>query len=445
MRNIGVDWDQQPLGRVSDAEIARTLGVNKSVVRRARGRRGISACDSPDRAEIDTNPTADGVFQCPASVIYTDRDEIDVVLEDLDDDGDTEPPPETLRSWRGSSLPAFSPPALADRANNPPLAGIPDGFHVRGLSTLYGPDGDIKGQWVKSARDKVDEFATLADAVQRISAPFRGMSEPSNGPVLPDSELLAVYPMGDPHLGLFAWADECGDNFDLHIAESNLVSAVDKLVGLSPKCGHALIINLGDFFHTDNATNRTLASGHALDVDTRWAKVLSVGIRTMRRCIDRALEKHTSVRVINEIGNHDSHSSVMLSLCLANYYENNPRVDIDTSPCPFHWFRFGKCLIGVTHGDRTKAADLPGIMASDRAPDWGETKHRRMYCGHVHHESVKEFPGCTVETFRTLAAKDAWHNREGYRSGRDMRCDIWHQEHGLITRNIVGVDMLIGV
>ena len=47
-----------------------------------------------------------------------------------------------------------------------------------------------------------------------------------------------------------------------------------------------------------------------------------------------------------------------------------------------------------------------------------------------------------VETFRTLAAKDHWHNSKGYRSGRDLVCDIWHKDHGKITRHIVGISQI---
>ena len=162
----------------------------------------------------------------------------------------------------------------------------------------------------------------------------------------------------------------------------------------------------------------------------------------MRRCIDKALEKHATVQVINEIGNHDDQTAVVLSLCLAQFYENNPRVVVDTSPAHFHWLRFGRCLIGVTHGNNTKPDRLPGIMAADRPQDWGETAHRYWYTGHVHHDSLKEYPGCTVETFRTLAARDAWHHMSGYRAGRDMKADVLHREHGRINRHIVGIEVL---
>jgi hypothetical protein len=319
---------------------------------------------------------------------------------------------------------------------------VPEGFHAKGVSTLYGADGTVKAQWVKSQKDREYEHDVLVEAMQTIAEPFRGASVPAKKPAKTNADLLTVYPMGDPHLGMLSWHRETGQDFNLDIAEQTLVGAVDQLVGLAPPSEQALILNLGDFFHTDNASNRTMRSGNALDVDSRWSKILSVGVRAMRRCIDRALEKHAAVTVVNEVGNHDDHSAIMLSICLQQYYENNKRVTVDTSPAMFHWYRFGKCLIGVNHGDKVKPENLPGVMAHDRARDWGETEHRYWYVGHVHHDRVREFPGCTVESFRTLAARDAWHTGAGYRSGRDMKADILHREHGRIMRHVVGVSML---
>jgi hypothetical protein len=324
----------------------------------------------------------------------------------------------------------------------------PEGFAVKGVSTYYrhNPDGTVeaRGQWVKTRRDEESRLEALIDAVQRLAEPFQGAADPVPQAGAHDSDLLCVYPLGDPHIGMYAWAAETGASFDLEIAERNLVAAVDHLVALAPPAKEALVVSLGDTFHADDSTNRTARSGHALDVDTRWSKVLGVGIRIMRRIIDRALEKHELVTVILEIGNHDDHSSVFLAHCLAQFYEREPRVRIDTSPAKFHWYRFGRCLIGTTHTDSVKPKDLGGVMAADRAEDWGETLHRYFYCGHVHHDRVLELPGVLVENFRTLAPRDAWHSGAGYRSGQDMKLDVLHREHGRINRHIVGIQQLVG-
>jgi hypothetical protein len=322
------------------------------------------------------------------------------------------------------------------------IHAVPDGFHVKGVSTYYGEDGTRRGQWVKTQIDREHRVQLLLRALQNIAEPFKGKAEPCPAPAYADEDLLAVYPMGDPHIGMFSWPKETGEAFDVQIAETNLVNAVDQLSQLAPPAKHALIVNLGDFYHSDNFEARTARNDNALDVDNRWSKVLAVGLRTMRRCIDRAAAKHEKVSVICEIGNHDDHSAIMLAQALSMYYERDDRIRIDVSPAPFHWYRHGLVLLGVTHGDNVKPAELPGIMATDRARDWGETRYRHWYTGHVHHKSGHEYPGVTIESLRSLAAKDAWHFRNGYRSDRDMRVDVWHASRGLVLQHTVGIEQL---
>lgn len=316
-------------------------------------------------------------------------------------------------------------------------AEVPEGYHLRGVSELRGADGEVKLRWIKSAADAETRLIQLRDAILEIGEEIP-RAKPVKKPKDRDADLLCVYPMGDPHFGMHAWGLETGQDFDLRIAERNLFAAVDHLVDLAPAAKHALVLNLGDFFHADSGA-ATTTKGTRVDVDTRQPKVLGVGVRTMRRVIDRALEKHEFVTVICEIGNHDEQASQMLALCLSMVYEKEPRVTIDISPAKYHWFRFGKNLIGTTHGDTVKLQQLPGIMACDRPQDWGETEHRYWYVGHVHHDQLKEYPGCYVETFRTLAPKDAWHAAKGYRSGQDMKLDVIHREDGRNNRHVVGI------
>jgi hypothetical protein len=316
----------------------------------------------------------------------------------------------------------------------------PDQARIHGTSTLIDADGNTRLQWIKEQAGKPTlEEVTAAMRTALGDLPSRpSIPAPNKG----SRDLLCVYPMGDPHIGMYAWAEETGSDFDLDIAERNLVAAVRHLVNVCPPAEQALIVNVGDFFHADNKENKTMRSGAVLDVDTRWAKVLRVGLRAMRACIDAALERHKSVRVINEIGNHDEHSSQMLTIALSMYYDHNKRVTFDESPAKFHYYRFGKNLIGVTHGDSTKFEALGPIMAHDRAADWGETLHRYWYTGHVHHRRVLELVGCTAESFRTLAARDAWHAGSGYRSGRDMSSIVLDREHGEIERHRVDITVL---
>ena len=321
----------------------------------------------------------------------------------------------------------------------------PIGYHLKGVSTLLDKEGNVAQTWVKTQKSIEDPQAILdafqlAVAEREIAvAPKIKLTEKHH-----DADLLSVIAIGDSHLGMLSWKEETGEDYNLHVAEEYLFSAIDKLVALAPPSEQALIINLGDFFHSDDNSARTARSGAQLDTDSRWAKVLRVGISVMARCIDRALERHKKVTVINSIGNHDDNTSIVLGMCLAHHYHQNPRVHIDISPSAFHWFEFGECLLGVHHGHQVKFADLPLIMACDKKEAWARSKpaNRHYYVGHFHHSQVKEFPGCTVESFRTLAAGDAWHHASGYRSVRSMACDIWHKSKGRITRHEIGIDSL---
>src|SRR5690606_14022843 len=104
--------------------------------------------------------------------------------------------------------------------------------------------------------------------------------------------------------------------------------------------------------------------------------------------------------------------------------------------------RFGACLFGITHGNGCKIDKLPLIMAHDRPQDWGETTHRHWLTGHVHSDRLFEAGGVTVETFRTATASAAYAHHAGYRSGRDMKCDVYHRTLGRINRHIFGIEQL---
>jgi hypothetical protein len=308
----------------------------------------------------------------------------------------------------------------------------PNGYHLRGVSTLVNAEGQPVQTWVKTTQDRdADLRERIMAAIRSLPEPFRAAHQPTTAPRTTDADLLCLYPVADAHFGMYAWGEESGADYDIDIAERLHLEAIRDLTEHAPNAEQALVCSLGDFLHCDSNLARTTQSGNPLDTDTRWQKVLRVGVRTFRAIVDAALSKHKSVRVVSCRGNHDSLSSYMLALAIEAFYERDSRVSVDTSPAPFHWFRFGRCMFGMTHGDGPKAEQLPGIMATMRPVDWGATSHRRWLTGHVHHKRLAEHPGCIVESFGATAAKDAWTAGMGYLSERDMRVDTYHREDGL--------------
>lgn len=319
---------------------------------------------------------------------------------------------------------------------------VPAGFMVKGVSTLHRADGSIAAQWVKSKIDPEQQAAILEAAREAFTAdlPQVEARRPEGQQWL--RRLMACYPIGDAHIGMLSWPAETGDDWNLEIAERVQVGAMKALVEGAPPAAKAVIVNLGDWFHADNMDGVTTRSGHSLDMDGRYAKMIAVGIKVMRQCIESALAKHKTVHVINVIGNHDDTGALWLAAALSHIYEREPRVTIDTSPAPFTYFRHGRTLVGCHHGHSCKPDKLAGVMAADKAQDWGATTFRYWWLGHVHHQSVKEYPGVTVETFGTLAAKDAYATAGGWRAARNMKCIVLHDEHGEVARHTVNPAML---
>jgi len=322
------------------------------------------------------------------------------------------------------------------------LHTVPPGFSVRGTSTLYDVDGKPKLQWVKSTADAEAREVAMREFVRYLAEDVRGISPLTPAPERANDDLLAIYAIGDPHFGMYSWAEETGDDFDLDTAERLTRGAIDRLVSSAPPAAKALLLQAGDMFHADDSKNQTPGHGYALDVDTRYAKVMQVGLRAMVHAIRRLLEKHAEVEAWMLPGNHDPHSSFALALCLSAFFENEPRVKIDLGAGLYKFTLHGKVLIGAHHGHGAKVADLPLLMAVDRAKEWGQSDHRYVYIGHIHHDTVKEVMGVRVESLRTLAGKDAWHAGKGYRAGRDMRLIVHHKAHGEVERHTCGASML---
>ena len=318
---------------------------------------------------------------------------------------------------------------------------VPDGFRVKGVSSLYNKDGILSAQWVKSSADSERQYQMMVEACEAMKEDLPQLiARPYAGDYLPD--LMACYPIGDPHIGEYIWSEECGKSWDLAIAEQMHCSAMAALVEAAPRTETCTIINLGDAAHYDSIAAVTPRSGHHLDADSRYAKMVRVLVKVIRQCIETALTKHKQVHIINVPGNHDETGALWLSTALSHIYENEPRVTVDTSPALFTCFEFGSTLVGTHHGHTCKADRLGQVMAADQAQAWGRTKHRMWWTGHVHHESKKEYPGCTVESFNTLAPGDAYATAGGWRSRENMKCVVLHREHGEVARHTVHPDML---
>jgi hypothetical protein len=319
----------------------------------------------------------------------------------------------------------------------------PDGFRTHGVSTLYdSTTGQKKIEWHKISADKARQEEMFREALDEMAKDLPRI-EPTPAPTGATADKMCVYPVGDHHIGMLSWHEETGKDYDLEIAERLLSKAIDHLVQITPACERALLLFMGDLMHYDGYAPVTAGAGNLLDADGRFPKMVRTTIRVVRRAITSLLDHHATVEVVFEPGNHDPASTVFLTEMMAALYENEPRVIIDTSPRNFHYIAFGTSLIGTHHGDkRIKMEQLPIIMATDMPTEWGASKHRYIWTGHLHHDIVKDYHGCRVESVRILPPADAWAAKSGYRSPSDMKAVVLDIEHGEVQRHTVNPAML---
>lgn len=186
-----------------------------------------------------------------------------------------------------------------------------------------------------------------------------------------DTDLIAWYQIGDAHLGMLARESQVGHNFNLEIAERELLFAMFSLIDRTRPCERCVVNDLGDGTHFENEAAVTSHSGHALDASATLAQLIEVEYRCKRAVIEYALQKHWFVDVAINQGNHSRVIDWATATHLRHYYANNPRVTILDNSSVFIPYRMGNTFVLMHHTDKCKPGALAGVMANDFAHDWG--------------------------------------------------------------------------
>lgn len=227
------------------------------------------------------------------------------------------------------------------------------------------------------------------------------------------------------------WSDDTLDrDYDLNIAQEQLDHAIHYLVDNSPRADKAIIADLGDLLEIDDFKNQTPSSGHTLDVDGRYSKVMKVAMCAMVNLIETALTKHNTVHFINISGNHDVTTGHAIRAYVEAWYRNEPRVIVDTSPAPQKYFKHGRVLLGFAHGDGLRMHDAGEVMAMHNQTVWSDTENRFYHFGHNHKDKVVEGRLCKAESHRNIAPLNSWASHKGFgRQIGTMKCITYNTYH----------------
>ena len=316
---------------------------------------------------------------------------------------------------------------------------VPSTHFAKGVSTMHRtPDGDP--QWVKAniKQEAYNEMvkAAIAEFVADVpQIPCQAAPQDFQTDIIPWIQI------GDAHLGMLAHMAETTENFDLKIGERELCAAFAQLIDEMPPCERLVINDLGDGTHYENMKGETEQSGHRLDYDGRFPKMIKVYSRTMRFAIDRALTKAKHVDVIINQGNHSETNDIWMRELIEVAYGHTGRVHALENTNVFIGYRMGNTLVMVHHGHKCPAARMVGVMTTDFREDFGQTEFHYIDQGHVHHHFVsKEYPGVVIESWNHLPANDKWAHDSGYRSRKAITVVLRSKTFGEVGRRLLPIE-----
>jgi hypothetical protein len=319
----------------------------------------------------------------------------------------------------------------------------PAPFTVKRHSQYYNKDGEAAGRWVIKTQDGEQlELAmrAAAEAMAEELPRLEPLEQPFYRPGM--DRLLNLYTLTDCHVGMLAWGKESGEPWDLKIAEDTIFRCFEQMVASAPPASIGFVNQLGDFLHSDSMIAVTPTSGHILDQDVRFAKMVRTAIVLLRKVVDLALMKHAKVVVLMAEGNHDMASSVWLRLMFQALYEKEPRVEVIDSELPYYAYQHGETMLAFHHSHLKKLDQFPLMFAAQYAPMWGATTKRYAHAGHRHHLEIKEHGGMIVTQHPTLAAKDAYAARGGWFAERSATAITYHDVYGQVGQVTITPEMM---
>ena len=311
---------------------------------------------------------------------------------------------------------------------------VPETQFVKGVSTYYNKEGEPAAQWVKTSAKQESLIEALKEAVAALKediTPQEPIPQQSN---LKHENLLNSVIVTDLHIGMLAWGQEGGNGWDVKIAERVLKASIYDVIQRTPEAETGLICFLGDTLHYDSLESVTPKNRNPLDSDSRYRKIIRISIKCIKKTVNEMLKRHKKVNLIIAEGNHDLIGSQWLQELFVELYAQESRIDVIVNELPYYCYTFGKTMITMHHGHKQNKDQLINTIPALFPKEWGETKYRYCYSGHVHHSSKSEKYGIISETFPTLAAKDAYASRLGLDSQAGLTCITYHKDHGEFSR-----------
>jgi hypothetical protein len=302
------------------------------------------------------------------------------------------------------------------------------------------PIEDVKHYWYKgdnfsiNVKTPILSYTDVKDDIVREMKEYAPQYPKIKREHSKESHLLVIDP-ADIHIGKLSVKTETGEDYNPAIAVLRVLEAVKSLLSKCSgfKVDKIMYVIGNDILHIDTP-KRTTTSGTPQDTSGMWHENFIIA-KKLHVSIIESLMQIADVYVQYDPSNHDYMSGFFLADTISSWFANSKQVTFNTDPTHRKYFRYHNNLIGTTHGDGAKEADLPLLMAHETGVDWAECKHKYFYTHHIHHKKSKDYMGVTVESMRSPSGPDSWHYRNGYlHSPKGIDAFIHHPTQGQIAR-----------
>ena len=303
--------------------------------------------------------------------------------------------------------------------------------------------------WLKRKKADVTSIETLLQQIKSNSPVCKKIVRPKI--IKKDAKRELEVSIMDPHFGLHILS-ESNNSWSFDKCETMIMTMLDEIIVQAKKFGkyERVIFPFGnDFLHVDNlqgTTTRGTNQPEAASFHEMFIRGQNLAINMVEK-----LKTVAPVKILVIPGNHDKQTAFSMGRLLGAYYHNDNNVEIDDSPTPYKFHRFGVNLLGFEHGHAVKPAiRLAALMANEAKDDWADTVYREWHLGDQHRKasakpSTFAEQGVSIEYLPGLTPPNEWSNSHGYNwQKRAVMAFVWDYTAGPLARLQVNIDSYTG-
>lgn len=206
---------------------------------------------------------------------------------------------------------------------------------------------------------------------------------------------------------------------DMHFGETKLRDLQEKLIEITQTLqkgyNKVVIMNAGDFFHSDDMFSSRTISGTVLETVDMVAAVNDAKA-FMDTVFRSALKNANEVEYQYVAGNHSSFEYFFNEYLIVKYPEAKIVQHNELSTA----FMLDNVLIALAHGHKIKKNNLSQVISYEYRELWGKASEVHCFTGHYHQLESQTLNGVIVHQLGTPKKADTYERQNGWVASRKL-------------------------